>query len=93
MGRQLHINCNKYTRPKGTRFFEDVQPPNGWEWHSKKWELDLEAGEWVNERLVVGVEYDVALHSDTQTKGREDSGSTGDSSGTGSNNGEPNNAN
>ena len=46
-------------RPKGTRFFEDVQPPEGWEWHSKKWELDLEAGEWVSERLVVGVEYDV----------------------------------
>ena len=46
-------------RARGTRFFEDVQPPNGWEWHSKKWELDLEAGEWVGERLVVGVEYGV----------------------------------
>ena len=46
-------------RPKGTRFFEDVQPPRGWEWASKKWELDLDAGEWVSERLVVGVEYDV----------------------------------
>ncbi|ETN43456.1 uncharacterized protein HMPREF1541_02615 [Cyphellophora europaea CBS 101466] len=46
-------------RPRGTRFFEDVLPPNGWDWHSKKWELDLEAGEWVNERLVVGVEYGV----------------------------------
>lgn len=46
-------------RPRGTRFFEDVQPPYGWEWASKKWELDLEAGEWVNERLIVGVEYDV----------------------------------
>ncbi len=46
-------------RPRGTRFFEDVQPPEGWEWHSKKWELDLEAGEWVSERLVVGVEYEV----------------------------------
>ena len=46
-------------RPKGTRFFEDVQPPEGWEWSGKKWELDLEAGEWVSERLVVGVEYDV----------------------------------
>ncbi|KAH0827659.1 hypothetical protein AYO21_07807 [Fonsecaea monophora] len=46
-------------RPRGTRFFEDVEPPEGWEWASKKWELDLEAGEWVNERLVVGVEYDV----------------------------------
>ena len=46
-------------RPKGTRFFEDVHPPEGWEWSGKKWELDLEAGEWVSERLVVGVEYDV----------------------------------
>jgi hypothetical protein len=52
-------------RPKGTRFFEDVQPPQGWEWHTKKWELDLEVGEWVNERLVVGVEYDVSLHPET----------------------------
>jgi len=49
-------------RPRGTRFFEDVAPPDGWEWASKKWELDLEAGEWVNERLVVGVEYDVLHH-------------------------------
>lgn len=49
-------------RPRGTRFFEDVAPPEGWEWASKKWELDLEAGEWVNERLVVGVEYDVLRH-------------------------------
>ncbi|OCT48012.1 Integral peroxisomal membrane peroxin family protein [Cladophialophora carrionii] len=49
-------------RPRGTRFFEDVAPPEGWEWASKKWELDLEAGEWVNERLVVGVEYDVLNH-------------------------------
>ncbi|RMZ84933.1 hypothetical protein DV738_g431, partial [Chaetothyriales sp. CBS 135597] len=46
-------------RPKGTRFFEDVQPPEGWEFHTKTWELDLNAGEWVNERLVVGVEYDI----------------------------------
>jgi hypothetical protein len=51
-------------RPKGTRFFEDVSPPEGWEWHGKKWELDLEAGEWVNERLVVGVEYDVLSNQD-----------------------------
>ncbi|KEF57885.1 uncharacterized protein A1O9_05806 [Exophiala aquamarina CBS 119918] len=50
-------------RPRGTRFFEDVAPPEGWEWASKKWELDLEAGEWVNERLVVGVEYDVLHHA------------------------------
>lgn len=49
-------------RPRGTRFFEDIAPPEGWEWASKKWELDLEAGEWVNDRLVVGVEYDVLNH-------------------------------
>ena len=47
------------SRPQGTRFFEDVQPPKGWTWHSPKWELDLEAGEWVNGRLIVGVEYDL----------------------------------
>ncbi|RVX70962.1 hypothetical protein B0A52_06120 [Exophiala mesophila] len=51
-------------RPRGTRFFEDVAPPEGWEWAGKKWELDLEAGEWVNERLVVGVEYDVLHHQE-----------------------------
>ncbi|KAI1613234.1 integral peroxisomal membrane peroxin-domain-containing protein [Exophiala viscosa] len=51
-------------RPHGTRFFEDVAPPEGWEWASKKWELDLEAGEWVNDRLVVGVEYDILQHDD-----------------------------
>lgn len=53
-------------RPRGTRFFEDVAPPEGWEWASKKWELDLEAGEWVNERLVVGVEYDVLRHDEDE---------------------------
>ncbi len=51
-------------RPKGTRFFEDVQPPNGWVWEGKKWELDLEAREWVSERLVTGVEFDVALEGE-----------------------------
>jgi Integral peroxisomal membrane peroxin len=48
-------------RPKGTRFFEDVQPPDGWVWEGKKWELDLEAREWVSERLVTGVGFDVGL--------------------------------
>ncbi|MCJ1237542.1 hypothetical protein MMC14_005528 [Varicellaria rhodocarpa] len=46
-------------RVKGTRFFEDVQPPGGWEWESKKWELDLGAKEWVEERIVSGVEVEV----------------------------------
>lgn len=43
-------------RPKGTRFFEDVQPPNGWEWKDKKWTLDLLSREWVEERLITAVE-------------------------------------
>lgn len=59
------------SRPSGTRFFEDVQPPPGWAWHTPKWELDLEAGEWVSDRLIVGVEYDV-IHQgaalDAQTR-------------------------
>ena len=46
-------------RCKGTRFFEDVQPPAGWEWAGKKWELDLAAKEWVEERLISGVEVEV----------------------------------
>jgi hypothetical protein len=46
-------------RPHGTRFFEDVQPPHGWAWESPKWELDLEPREWVTERLITGVEFDV----------------------------------
>ena len=51
-------------RPKGTRFFEDVQPPDGWTWEGKKWELDLEAREWVSERLVTGVEFDAPLQGE-----------------------------
>jgi hypothetical protein len=47
-------------RPKGTRFFEDVQPPKGWAWKSKKWELDLEPGEWVAERMVQGIGFEVS---------------------------------
>jgi hypothetical protein len=47
-------------RPKGTRFFEDVQPPTGWAWKGKKWELDLEPGEWVAERMVQGVGFEVS---------------------------------
>ena len=44
------------SRPKGTRFFEDVKPPKGWEWADKKWVLDLLSREWVEERMVTGVE-------------------------------------
>jgi hypothetical protein len=43
-------------RPKGTRFFEDVRPPTGWEWSEKKWALDLWSREWVEERIITGVE-------------------------------------
>ena len=46
-------------RPKGTRFFEDVVPPQGWEFSDKKWALDLGSREWVEERLVQGVEVEV----------------------------------
>lgn len=55
-------------RPNGTRFFEDVAPPPGWTWHAPKWELDLEAGEWVSDRLIVGVEYDVIHHDELQRR-------------------------
>ncbi|PSR89045.1 integral peroxisomal membrane peroxin-domain-containing protein [Coniella lustricola] len=43
-------------RPKGTRFFEDVLAPDGWEWSDKKWALDLWSREWVEERIITGVE-------------------------------------
>ena len=43
-------------RPQGTRFFEDVQAPQGWEWKDKKWTLDLLSKEWVEERMITAVE-------------------------------------
>ncbi|KAL8959943.1 MAG: hypothetical protein Q9193_003272 [Seirophora villosa] len=46
-------------RPKGTRFFEDVCAPRGWEWRDKKWILDLGSREWVEERMMQGVEVEV----------------------------------
>jgi hypothetical protein len=46
----------KSDRPQGTRFFEDVEPPEGWEWSEKKWALDLWSREWVEERIITGVE-------------------------------------
>ncbi|KAK2753495.1 hypothetical protein FQN54_007885 [Arachnomyces sp. PD_36] len=46
-------------RPRGCRFFEDVKPPSGWAWKGKKWELDLDCREWVVERMVTGVEFEV----------------------------------
>lgn len=46
----------KGERAKGTRFFEDVKAPPGWEWSEKKWALDLWSREWVEERIITGVE-------------------------------------
>lgn len=43
-------------RPMGTRFFEDVFAPEGWVWSEKKWALDLYSREWVEERIITGVE-------------------------------------
>ncbi|KAI0015656.1 integral peroxisomal membrane peroxin-domain-containing protein [Xylariomycetidae sp. FL0641] len=43
-------------RPAGTRFFEDVRPPPGWAWSEPKWALDLWSREWVEERIITGVE-------------------------------------
>jgi hypothetical protein len=66
-------------RPQGTRFFEDVAPPRGWEWEEKKWSLDLWSREWVEERIITGVEvetqgerwvYDIA-YEEEKNKPRE----------------------
>ena len=46
-------------RPKGTPFFEDVAAPQGWQWDDKKWVLDLNSREWVEERMVQGVEVEI----------------------------------
>ncbi|KAG7009965.1 hypothetical protein G7Y79_00001g002370 [Physcia stellaris] len=42
-----------------TRFFEDVQPPTGWEWGDRKWVLDMGSKEWVEDRMVQGVEVEI----------------------------------
>ncbi|OOQ91723.1 peroxin-24 Pex24-Penicillium chrysogenum [Penicillium brasilianum] len=46
-------------RPRGCRFFDDVQPPSGWRWKSKKWHLDLDCREWVVERMITGVGFEL----------------------------------
>lgn len=51
-------------RPKGTRFFEDIRPPPGWCWKTPKWELDLDCREWVLERMVTGVQFEVSCASE-----------------------------
>ena len=33
-----------------------MKPPAGWEWSEKKWALDLWSREWVEERIITGVE-------------------------------------
>lgn len=43
-------------RPRGARFFEDVEPPRGWRWKEKKWSLDLLSREWVEQRMITSVE-------------------------------------
>ncbi|KAI9037608.1 PEX28-32 family peroxisomal membrane protein [Aspergillus affinis] len=53
-------------RPKGCRFFEDVRAPQGWAWKSKKWELDLDCREWVVERMITGVGFEVSA-SDSES--------------------------
>ncbi|KAJ3944866.1 Peroxisome size and maintenance regulator [Colletotrichum fioriniae] len=44
------------TGPAARAFFEDVLPPDGWVWSEKKWALDLWSREWVEERIITGVE-------------------------------------
>lgn len=46
-------------RAKGTRFFEDVAAPEGWEWQSKKWVLDLDNKEWVEARMLGDIEVEM----------------------------------
>ncbi|KAF3058633.1 peroxin 24 [Daldinia childiae] len=53
---RYHHDASAGDRPVGTRFFEDVLPPKGWEWSEKKWALDLWSREWVEERIITGVE-------------------------------------
>ncbi|KAF9884498.1 hypothetical protein FE257_001685 [Aspergillus nanangensis] len=61
-------------RPKGCRFFEDVQPPRGWAFKSKKWELDLDCREWVVERMITGVGFEVAGEAGAGGSGSDEIG-------------------
>lgn len=69
-------------RATGTRFFEDVRAPQGWEWSEKKWALDLWSREWVEERIITGVEvetegerwvYDIRYEGDEDVVGVSES--------------------
>lgn len=53
---QPRLGHSRFARPSGSRFFEDVLPPPGWEWSEKKWALDLWSRDWVEERIITGVE-------------------------------------
>lgn len=46
-------------RARGSRFFEDVEPPKGWRWADSKWSLDLLSREWVEDRCITGVEVEI----------------------------------
>lgn len=66
-------------RPRGTRFFEDVKPPKGWEYRSKKWTLDLLSREWVEGRMITAVEVETGgdrwvydIHEGNATAGTND---------------------
>lgn len=61
-------------RPRGCRFFEDVQAPSGWTWKGKKWELDLECREWVVERMITGVGFEVPSNGTSENSGDEQIG-------------------
>ena len=47
-------------RPRGCRFFEDIRPPPGWTWKSRRWELDLHCHAWVAERMISCVGYELS---------------------------------
>ena len=51
----IRISGANNGRPKGTRFFDDVAAPTGWEWVTKKWDLDMNSKVWVEERMVQSV--------------------------------------
>ncbi|KAG0154259.1 hypothetical protein PDIDSM_1639 [Penicillium digitatum] len=61
-------------RPRGCRFFEDVRAPRGWAWKSKKWELDLDCREWVVERMITSVGFEIP---DVNAKGNAIVGEVG----------------
>ena len=47
-------------RPRGCRFFEDIRPPAGWTWKDRRWELDLHCHDWVVERMISGVGFELS---------------------------------